>query len=165
MNNFFTIRNKKYTNINWYFVEAKKTLLIVYGEIKGTNDIVLIKQYRPPINGYVLSFPMGAFHFNDMETAIKAAKKEAEDESGWKISEIEFCFQFARSPGITDEIALLFKATYLPKNVKRFLHVDEDIESIRLDKLDLHGFVKEQINKGVVIDSSLLFVLTPEFWI
>uniref|UniRef100_A0A6G1RFC9 Nudix hydrolase 5 n=1 Tax=Hypotaenidia okinawae TaxID=2861861 RepID=A0A6G1RFC9_9GRUI len=49
--------------------------------------IVLVKQFRPPINSYCLEFPAGLIEEN--ETAESAALRELEEETGYKGEVVE----------------------------------------------------------------------------
>ncbi|XP_061875738.1 ADP-sugar pyrophosphatase-like, partial [Colius striatus] len=49
--------------------------------------IVLVKQFRPPINAYCLEFPAGLIEEN--ETAESAALRELEEETGYKGEVVE----------------------------------------------------------------------------
>jgi ADP-ribose pyrophosphatase len=157
-NDYFDIKSVPYIGMNWIYVDAKKTLLIIAGKIENTDDIVCIKQYRPPLNKWVVSFPMGAFPIEgESDEYIKnITKGEGEAETGYKINHIEYLCKFARSPGLTNEIAIVFKAIYSPDTLPQVLHKEEEIVPLIINKDNIRDILE---NDDYIIDSSLLLVL------
>ncbi|KFW82845.1 ADP-sugar pyrophosphatase [Manacus vitellinus] len=62
--------------------------------------IVLVKQFRPPINGYCLEFPAGLIEEN--ESAESAALRELEEETGYKGEVIECTPALYLDPGMSN---------------------------------------------------------------
>uniref|UniRef100_A0A8C3NCC7 ADP-sugar pyrophosphatase n=1 Tax=Geospiza parvula TaxID=87175 RepID=A0A8C3NCC7_GEOPR len=62
--------------------------------------IVLVKQFRPPINGYCLEFPAGLIEEN--ESAESAALRELKEETGYKGEVIECTPALCLDPGISN---------------------------------------------------------------
>ncbi|NWS99437.1 NUDT5 pyrophosphatase, partial [Mionectes macconnelli] len=62
--------------------------------------IVLVKQFRPPINGYCLEFPAGLIEEN--ESAESAALRELEEETGYKGEVIECTPALCLDPGVSN---------------------------------------------------------------
>ncbi|NXH16857.1 NUDT5 pyrophosphatase, partial [Bucco capensis] len=62
--------------------------------------IVLVKQFRPPINGYCLEFPAGLMEEN--ETAESAALRELEEETGYKGEVVECTPALCLDPGLSN---------------------------------------------------------------
>jgi len=74
------VNNKK---IKQEIIEQKNAVAILAFE----NDmIIMVKQYRFPCN-FVLEIPAGIV--NDGETALQCAKREFEEETGYKIGKIK----------------------------------------------------------------------------
>ncbi|NWW74097.1 NUDT5 pyrophosphatase, partial [Climacteris rufus] len=62
--------------------------------------IVLVKQFRPPINGYCLEFPAGLIEEN--ESAESAALRELKEETGYKGEVIECTPALCLDPGMSN---------------------------------------------------------------
>ncbi|NWU97809.1 NUDT5 pyrophosphatase, partial [Upupa epops] len=62
--------------------------------------IVLVKQFRPPVNGYCLEFPAGLMEEN--ETAEIAALRELEEETGYKGEVVECTPALCLDPGLSN---------------------------------------------------------------
>ncbi|KFQ32640.1 ADP-sugar pyrophosphatase [Merops nubicus] len=62
--------------------------------------VVLVKQFRPPINGYCLEFPAGLMEEN--ETAESAALRELEEETGYKGEVVECTPALCLDPGLSN---------------------------------------------------------------
>ncbi|NXE05085.1 NUDT5 pyrophosphatase, partial [Lophotis ruficrista] len=71
--------------------------------------IVLVKQFRPPINGYCLEFPAGLIEEN--ETAESAALRELEEETGYKGEVIECTPALCLDPGLSNSTTHIVSVT------------------------------------------------------
>lgn len=77
-----------------------------------TNDeVILIREFRPSINNYIIDFPAGLI--DDGETPIEAATRELKEETG------HILFQAYQSPplyssvGLTDEASIIVRGVAL----------------------------------------------------
>uniref|UniRef100_A0A803XMI1 ADP-sugar pyrophosphatase n=1 Tax=Meleagris gallopavo TaxID=9103 RepID=A0A803XMI1_MELGA len=71
--------------------------------------IVLVKQFRPPINGYCLEFPAGLIEEN--ETAESAALRELEEETGYKGEVVECTPALCLDPGVSNSTTHIVSVT------------------------------------------------------
>ena len=117
------------------------------------NTIVLIEQFRKPLNQTLLEIPAGKLNKN--EDITLCAKRELQEETGYIAKNIEFLGKIATAPGFCDEIIYLFKATDLTLGEK---HCDDDefteIKTFSLDE------VKSLIKKGEIIDTKTISILS-----
>ncbi|MCF0112968.1 MAG: NUDIX hydrolase [Bacilli bacterium] len=89
-------------------------------------EVLLTSQFRPAVGRYMTSFPAGLLDPEDKDY-LEAAKREAEEESGWIIDEIETLVPGCpTSSGLTDE----FDAIVLGKVVGQGKKQLEDFEDI-----------------------------------
>jgi ADP-ribose pyrophosphatase len=156
MNEYFSIETQPYINMDWVYVKTKKNLIGVIGKLENTDKFVLIKQYRPPIKKWVLSVPMGAFPMDEGKDLIEIAKVECEGETGMKISHIQPYLEYYRSPGLTDEKMILYKAVYKNVIIGQNLHPEEEIIPMILNTEEIRKII---LNKSLDIDSSVLLLL------
>lgn len=97
------------------------------------KNIYMVRQYRKPVEKVLLEIPAGIM--NEGEEPLDAAKRELEEEAGFKAEGWEKITSFYTAPGFTDEKIHLFLATKL---VKGLVNPDEDefveVEVLPLDK-------------------------------
>ena len=99
-------------------------------------SVVLTRQFRPAIGAYVTSFPAGLLDPNDKDD-FEAAKREAEEEAGFIIDDLERLSPSApTSTGLSDEMCSFVMARIVGRT-KRHLEDFEDISSklVSLDEL------------------------------
>ncbi len=81
----------------WEYVEhrtAPEAAMIV--AITAREEIVLAEEFRPPMNGPVVSLPAGLVGDEGPEDAIEAARRELSEETGHSARTLE---RLARGPG------------------------------------------------------------------
>jgi 8-oxo-dGTP pyrophosphatase MutT (NUDIX family) len=82
--------------------------------VTDDKEVLLIRQFRPPVNGYVIEFPAG---LNDKgDTLEEAARRELLEETGYSAKEIIFLTEGPMSSGASGEILTVFLAKSLALN-------------------------------------------------
>ena len=89
------------------------------------NHILLLKQFRYAAKGDLWEIPAGTLEKN--EDPLACAKRELEEETGFKAKRWRFLTRFYPAPGISNEIMTLFRADGLTEGQKN-LDPDEWIE-------------------------------------
>ena len=110
---------------------------------------MVIRQYRVPINGYVIELPAGLVDGN--ESFEEAVKRELKEETGLDLIDIDREGTKEKvyvSVGMTDESIALVKCTCNGIVSNENLEEDEDIEVVMLSKEE----AKELINSNENID-------------
>lgn len=72
------------------------------------KKIVLVKQFRKPLNRVILEIPAGKLETG--EEPKHSAKRELEEETGYVCEEIEHIVSFYTSPGFADELVHIYYA-------------------------------------------------------
>lgn len=103
------------------------------------NRILLVKQYRKPMEEAYLELPAGKLE-KDL-TPTENALKELEEETGYKAKKLKELGAYASSPGYSDEMIHLFVADELEPGT-RGGDDDEFIDIIRL--------TDEEFKKGIL---------------
>jgi hypothetical protein len=153
---YFSVRSVPYAGGTWTFADARNVLLIVYGLTERSGRLVLIRQYRPPVAATVLSAPMGCYPDVAERELLDLAAREAEAETGHRVLRIEYLLSFARSPGLTTELARCFVACYAEECGPQHLHAEEEIE-VKYVESPATGRVLEEAAADVdILDSSAL---------
>lgn len=93
-------------------VNCKGIVAIV--PVTDDKEVLLIRQFRPPVNGYVIEFPAG---LNDRgDTLEEAARRELLEETGYSARELIFLTKGPMSSGASGEILTVFLAKGLALN-------------------------------------------------
>ena len=111
------------------------------------NQVILIEQFRKPLEKTILEIPAGKLDKN--EEIINCAHRELEEETGYKAKEMIYLGSIATAPGFCDEIIHLYKGT-------KSCDEDEftDIKIFTLDE------IKDMIRNGDIIDTKTISILS-----
>jgi ADP-ribose pyrophosphatase len=91
---------------------------VVIVALTPSNKVILVEQFRPPVDGNVIEFPAGlvgdrsAFEGEALE---HAAERELLEETGYAAEQMEVLVSGPPSPGITNESITFVRATGLRK--------------------------------------------------
>jgi len=116
------------------------------------NKILLVKQFRYPYKKEILELPAGKLNPN--ETPEQTAIRELEEEGGLTAIKVEKMFDVYPSPGYTDEIIRIYKATEFTDS-KQNLDDDEFLSAVWIEKSKL----KKMIELGEINDAKTLIAL------
>jgi ADP-ribose pyrophosphatase len=138
----------------WEFVERTrgKEAAVIFAE---TDDgcIVLVEQFRKPVNARVIDFPAGLIRDESLsEKPADTARRELEEETGFTCDRIELVATSPSSPGITSEIIRMYRATGL---VRRGTGGGVHGEEITVHLVPLRGiewWLKLKEGEGVLVD-------------
>jgi ADP-ribose pyrophosphatase len=97
--------------------------------MKDEETVLLIRQYRHAAGGYILEIPAGTL--KPGEAPRDCAARELEEEIGFRASALEPVVTFFATPGFTDEVIHVFKATGLAPGRQNLDH-DEVLEVVEL---------------------------------
>lgn len=125
----------------------------VYCEKGG--KVLLVKQFRYAYNRILYELPAGKL--NPGENPADTAIRELEEECGVKAGKVELMFEIYPSPGYTDEIIRVYRATELTETKIR-LDEGEFLTSEWFDKNEL----KKMIAHGEIKDGKTLVALLSE---
>jgi 8-oxo-dGTP pyrophosphatase MutT (NUDIX family) len=78
----------------------------------GVPSVVMVRQYRPPLDRWVLEIPAGMRDVPDEPTEATAAR-ELEEEVGLRAGSMTHLVDFYPSAGMTDSVLYLYLATDL----------------------------------------------------
>ncbi len=114
------------------------------------NKILLIKQFRPPVNGYVIEFPAG---LNDKgETLEDAARRELLEETGYYAKEMIFLTDGPMSSGSSGEILTAYLALGLEYKGIQGGDETEDLEIIEIPVSEIYTRLSELKVSGIYVD-------------
>ncbi|MCU1503976.1 MAG: nudF [Ilumatobacteraceae bacterium] len=124
-------------------------------DAEGTPSVVLVRQYRPPYDAYVIEIPAGMRDVEDEPIADTIAR-ELIEEVGLRAGHLEPLTEFYPSAGMTDSVLSLFLATDLV-STPRDLHgpEEEDMQVLHLPLAD----AVEMVMRGEIRDAKTIIGL------
>ena len=121
-----------------------------------SKNLVLVRQFRVPLNDYVYELPAGLV--DDNEDCALTIKRELKEETGLDIIKINDRLgskQLYLSPGMTEESASLVYCTCSGDLSTKYLEEDEDITPILVNRDE----AKKLLNKSEKMDIKAFMVL------
>lgn len=84
---------------------------VVLVPLKATGEVVLVRNYRLPLNRHLVELPAGCLE--DGEETLAAAHRELAEETGYRAGKLTWLMAFYPSPGLLDERMDVFVAQEL----------------------------------------------------
>lgn len=174
---FLSLYNATYSNKsdkirNWTIASRKRYDVLKGQLLNDKNDnvdavvivalhqkeekLVLVRQYRVPINGYIYELPAGLI--DDGEDPAISIKRELKEETGLELIKVVNGIgrdKVYLSPGMTDESVNLIYCLCDGELSKENLEDDEDIEPLLISKDD----AKKILESDEKLDIKCLMVL------
>lgn len=127
--------NKKYSKRE--IIEHSGGVAIV--PISKDNKIILIKQYRKAVEGFLYEIPAGISELN--EEPRETASRELIEEIGYRPKKLTYLSEFYTSPGYTNEKIQLFLGEDLIEENSETA-TDEIIEVVEFSLEDVFTMIK-----------------------
>jgi ADP-ribose pyrophosphatase len=122
--------------------------------VTDDKEVLLIRQFRPPVNGYVIEFPAG---LNDKgDTLEEAARRELLEETGYSARELVFLTEGVMSSGASGEILTVFLAKGLEFKGIGERDETEDIEVLKIPVNEMYQKLDAFRSEGNYIDLKIL---------
>lgn len=140
--------------------------VIIFSIVKdddGKEKVVLIRQYRYPIDGYIYEFPAGLVdQGEDFETA---AIRELREETGLTLEPIPVAEEYEKpyftTIGMTDESCATVYGYASGEMTRKYQEDSEEIEVILADKAEIRRILKEE-NVAIMCAYMLMHYLHDE---
>ena len=146
----------------WEYVRrARGIRAVVIVAETDSGEVLLVEQMRVPIGKRCLELPAGLIGDDDGEgdTVELAARREIEEETGYRATAIVPLGDYYSSPGMVSEGFSLVRATGLTRVGEGGGVAGEDIVVHRLPRGEIASFVEAQRQRGLGIDVKLLLLL------
>jgi 8-oxo-dGTP pyrophosphatase MutT (NUDIX family) len=140
-------RRKDGKIVDPYFVVELPTAATAFA-LTEDNKVILVKQYRHPINEVILETPGG--FVDEGEDYSSAMKRELLEETGYSFNQIEYLGKMAANPGILNNYTEMFIATGGKKVADQKLDHNEELEIIFLTIEEvIDRFMKQELKQSV----------------
>ena len=130
-----------------YYVVERPDAAIIF-PLTGEGEVVLVRQYRPPLERMELGLPAGLVEEGEKPEA--AARRELLEETGYSGDQWEPLGSLASSPSLKDNWAHLFLARGVEESAPPDPDEHELVEVIRVPVGDLPGLIRS----GEIVSSS-----------
>jgi 8-oxo-dGTP pyrophosphatase MutT (NUDIX family) len=122
--------------------------------VTGEGEMILIRQYRPPADNYVVEFPAG---LNDRgERLQEAAARELREETGYEAKEMIFLARGPLSSGSSREMLTVYLAKGLEFKGVGQRDETEDIEVMKVAVDAISETLSRLAEEGNLIDLKIL---------
>ena len=153
-------QNKEGKELSWECVHRKRSTVgvVIVARLMPSQRFILIKQYRPAIDGYIIALPAG-LGFNDPNHALV----ELKEETGYigKMVDVSPVLKTGSSL-INDNARIVYIEVdeELPANQKPVQKLEdaEDIQVFLVIKEEAKDFLLEQIKQGTHIAANLWYI-------
>jgi len=132
----------------WEYIARKNdTPVITIVAITPEGKLVLVRQFRKPIDAYALEFPAGLIDAG--ETPAAAALRELKEETGYTGKVVRVWGPLTKSPGITSELSWLALVRCENREVPQ-LQDEEDIEVLEVAPQDVENLWAEHSESSII---------------
>ncbi len=131
---------------------------VILARLEPSGEILFVRQFRPPTGKYILEFPAGLIDpgENPAETAIR----ELFEETGYRGTVLQVSPPAYSSPGLTGEaiylVTMQVDGSQTPTPAP---DEGESIEVFQVHPSQLAGFLLDQEQQGVGVDSKIYTLL------
>lgn len=149
----------------WEFVTRTNAHAVaVLVAVTPDREIVLVEQYRKPVDARVIELPAGLV--GDLgdpdEPVLEAAGRELVEETGFEAEQLELVMECPSSSGMTDEIISFVLARGLKRVGPGGGDDSEDIETHVIPLADADRWLAVQQADGLLLDPKLYTAL---YWL
>jgi ADP-ribose pyrophosphatase len=130
-----------------YYVVERPDAAIIF-PLTEEGDVVLVRQYRPPLERMELGLPAGLVERGEKPEA--AARRELREETGYSGGEWEPLGSLASSPSLKDNWAYLFLARGVRETASPDPDEHELVETVKAPVEELKALVRS----GEIVSSS-----------
>jgi len=124
--------------------------IVVMVAVTPSGNVVLEKQFRPPVGRDVIELPAGLVEPG--ESMEIAAKRELIEETGWSAGKLAFLAEGPISTGASTEALRAYLCTELEHVGKNGGDDNEIIEVIEIPLHDVQEFLRTEQAKGAMVD-------------
>ena len=148
----------------WEYVSRARDIRAAVILAVDAGHVLLVEQYRVPLGKPCLELPAGLIGDETKgEDALTSARRELEEETGYRAAQWQDLGEFYSSPGMLGESFTLVKATGLTQVGEGGGTESEDIQVHRVPLDRIAETVAEHRARGHGIDVRILMLLAHDF--
>lgn len=144
-------------------VNASGAVMIV--AVTQQGELLLVEEYRVPLHARTIGLPAGISGDEGEESALQSARRELEEETGYRADVWTYLFTGPSSPGLTTEMVSFYRAHGLHQVSEGGGVAHENITVHRIPLPLVRDWLMDQIGQGKVVDPKifmgLYFLSTP----
>jgi ADP-ribose pyrophosphatase len=141
---------------HWEYVErVRQIAAVMIAAVTPENELVLVEQFRIPVDGRVLELPAGLagdLPGHAEEALIAAAHRELLEETGYEAATMRPMTSGPTSPGLANEVVTIFLARELRKVHDGGGDGSEDIRVHTVPLSDIESWLERKAAEGLQIE-------------
>ncbi len=146
----------------WEYVERHHPVVVAIA-VTPRNELLLVEQFRVPVGKSVIELPAGLVGDEaEGESLELAARRELEEETGWRAGRLTPLLQCPTSAGLTSETVKIFRAHELVRVGEGGGDGNEQIIVHAVALKDIDQWLLERDREGKAIDPKIYAAL---YWI
>ena len=156
-----TLLSEKGEEIRWELIEHSnnRLALVIAATLRPSKRWILIRQYQPAIEKWVLSFPSGLAESGDIQGE---ALRELEEETGYSGQVVSLSPALRIMSGIMTQSVRIVRVEVdenLPANLRphQSLERGEEIEVVLVPEKEVKRFIVKEVEKGREISAALWY--------
>jgi len=147
----------------WELVSRRHRVAVLVA-ITPDDALLLVEQFRMPIERRTIELPAGLVGDEtgrEDEALLEAARRELEEETGWRAGQVAEIMPCPTSAGLTDEVAVFVRATELERVSDGGGDGSEDIRVHVVAREGIDDWLARQHEAGFAIDPK---IYTALYW-
>lgn len=138
-------------------VNANGAVMIV--AVTEDDELLLVEEYRVPLHALTIGLPAGISGDEGEESTLQSARRELEEETGYRADAWTYLFTGPSSPGLTTEMVSFYLAEGLHQISEGGGVAHENITVHRIPLPLVHGWLMDQTGQGKVVDPKIFMGL------
>lgn len=146
-----------------YAFRTNASGVVVMVPVTGDGELVLVEQYRAPVNSRVIELPAGLVGDNgdDREAFRDAAQRELFEETGYRAGSLDELLTSPSTAGMASEILTIYLARDLQRSGAGGGDASEDITVHHVAINDAVAWLQARQADGIMVDHKVYAGL---FW-
>ena len=123
------------------------------------GELLLVEEYRVPLHARTVGLPAGISGDEGEESSLQSARRELEEETGYRADSWTYLLAGPSSPGLTTEMVSFYMAEGLHRISEGGGVAHENITVHRIPLTLVHDWLMEQMEQGKVVDPKIFMGL------